>query len=173
MDTIIKNTMILILLYNTLLWSNSSSIQEGKMKALFVEKFALFSEWPDSTSTTHFTLAFLGESEVTRQMEKLYKKKFMGYKVKLIFIKPNDTIPPCHLLYVATTDSITIKKVIGVYQRLPVLTVSDVDNAYAMGIIITMFIEKKKLRFEVNRIALEETPIGISYKLLQLSKKKK
>ena len=90
-----------------------------------------------------------------------------------IIIKRYKTIKEidnCQILFINLKDEVQIKSVLSELKDKSILTVSDADNFAASGGIIGFFMEKNKIRMQINADAAKNISLGISSKLLSVAK---
>ncbi len=146
----------------------SQPISQEKVKAVFIEKFALFSEWPQEDSL--FIFAILGESGVTDAIREIYTSRFIGKKIEIIDVTLSDSIPHCHILFIAHKEKSDLTTLLDTIAHRPILTISDQRGFGNVGVIINMYLERNQVRFEINKRALQESSLALSYKLMQMAK---
>ena len=74
----------------------------------------------------------------------------------------------CHILYIGSADPAYIQKAVEAIRGSPVLTVTDVDPAMAMGV-INFVIQDNRVRFNVDEAAAVQNDLALSAKLLGLA----
>jgi hypothetical protein len=71
-----------------------------------------------------------------------------------------------HILYFATRDRATIRKILDRAKLHSILTVGEVDGFTRMGGIIDFFTENNRLRFRVNVDAAQRQGLKLSSQIL-------
>lgn len=144
---------------------------EYKLKAVFLERFTRFIEWPDnsdfSDSTKPFIITVIGENPFGKTLDELYEKtKIKNKKVQIKYIKDIKKIDSCHILFISASMSNSLDKILDYTRTRPILTIGDHPDFALRGVIINFFIKNKKVRFEINEKSLEQSRLYISYLLL-------
>ncbi len=154
--------------------ADAASPTEYQLKAAFLFNFAKFVEWPPSSfrnDQSPITICVLGEDLFGPVLEETVKAQTVGNRglaVKRITRVSRDDA--CHILFVSSSEEHRLDQILGRTQNWPVLTVGDIAIFTAVGGIINLVLEEKKVRFEVNLDAAERAGLKISSRLLRLAK---
>lgn len=158
----------LLLFYSLLL---SQPISEERVKAVFVEKFAQFTEWPETLNDDSLlVIAIQGESGVSMELVEFLHNSSKKSNYKIVLLGIDDSIPFCHLLFIAHRNEKRLHKTLESLESNPVLTISDARGFAEEGVMINLYTEHKKVRFEINKDALDRASVVISYKVLNMAK---
>jgi len=151
-----------------------SQSSEFEMKAVALEKLALFIEWPKSVpenTTDNFVIAVLGQNLFGTTLEQVYKNhKIKEREVKIIYINDIDQLPECQMLFIPKLKKSALVKILDHVKTMPVLTVSDTEGYALAGCLINFFNFEGKLRFEINQKAMKLAGFTVDYKLLRVAK---
>jgi YfiR/HmsC-like len=173
----IKAIVLLFVLWSTVLAVLTRGIaasdqivntEEFMGKAVFLQKFAQFINWPEESNISDlskpFIIGIIGSEEMRRELTEIYSKvKIKKKRVEVIMINGADEIPKCQLLYILKPEKVDFKEVLNVANKNPVLTVSS-DKGYAQkGIHISMYKKREKVKFEVNQGAIKKSPLSAAY----------
>lgn len=152
-----------------------AQISEYDVKAVYLERFARFVEWPEksavSDSSQPFILGVIGENPFGSILEQIYsKQKIKDKKVEIRYISDTNEIPGCHLLFISKSKEKALSKILSFTGEKPVLTIGDTKGFADKGVLINLYIDKNKVRFEVNEEAVKKSGLSMSYHLLQVAK---
>lgn len=75
----------------------------------------------------------------------------------------------CHLLFVSSSERDRIARILDLVKKSPVLVVGDTPEFEGMGVGINFYIQENKVRFRINKEAVERTGLKISSELLGLA----
>jgi len=156
----------------------SSQPSEYMLKAVALEKLALFIEWPDEQKTDMdqpFIIAVLEPNPMSKALEEVYQKhKIKGktVKIKIIHdIRELDRITPCHVLFIPELSPTKLAKILEITRKKPVLTIADAEGYASLGCDMNFYFNAEgKLRFEINQEAMKADGFTIDFKLLNLAK---
>lgn len=151
----------------------SDQIEIDFAKALFVERFCKFIEWPNQQSN-EFVIAYIGTHDsFYAQLKKVFKNNSVKDRpIKLVLISDLDTINKfnVNLLILGDDPFINLNEVNRYSKSKSILTISHKDGYCMKGVIINFFIENDRLRFEINDKNLKQAGLTASYHLLRLAK---
>lgn len=173
---------IIVLLLITLMFSGSFAngkdlkYHEYLLKAVFLERFTRFIEWPlykkfDDHSEP-FVIGVINSNPFNSMLETLYKNQNIKEKpVDIRYIKKIKEINGCHLLFIGNTSMNSLTRIIESIRDYPILTISDSKGYCHKGVHINMYIdENNQIRFEINNKAASHSGLSISYLLLKVAR---
>lgn len=173
-------------------WADSLSSREYQVKAAFLYNFIQFVDWPEeklADSNEPITISIVGDDPFGDAFEPIKDKKVKGRSVVVKRFKSFEeleksieknksqsdqeieTLVNCHLLFICFSERKNLEKIINAVKDRNVLTVGEMEGFLEAGGIINLFVEEKKLRFEINVAAAERAGLKIRSKLLRLAKR--
>jgi hypothetical protein len=174
-----KNIYLIILLSYLFLpsgaFAQADAYTEYTMKAIFLERFTRFVEWPpraeiDDTSKP-FIIAVIGNNPFGPKLDNIYStQKIRNKKVKIIYASNVDEIAGCHLLFISKSEEKRLDKIISLTRDKPILTVSAAKGFAEKGVLINFYILNGLIRFEINETAVRESGLSTSYLLLKTAR---
>jgi len=104
-------------------------------------------------------------------LDKIASTKTVGNKKIAVrrFESPGDCAP-CHVLFVSSSEAERLDGVIAKTKGAHTLVVGDTEGFARRGVAINFFIERNKVRFEINPAAARRAGLKISSKLLRLAR---
>jgi YfiR/HmsC-like len=155
--------------------SKSAEVPEYTLKAVFLERFARFVEWPDGTiqsdATRPFVISIIGGNPFNSTLDHLYAdRKIKGRLVQIRYISDPGEIQDSNILFIATSSKEVVDVIISVTQTKPVLTVSDQKGFADRKVHINLYSQDKKFPFEINLQAVQRSGLSIDYLLLNIAK---
>ena len=171
----------LTLLITTLLFSSPGlttdfDTREYTLKAVFLERFTRFIDWPDDKSTdekaTSFVIGIIGSPDFSALLRDIYQiQKIQGKNVIVKDLDNLETLQNIHLIFIANISDSALKDLLKQTHNRSILTVSDTEGFAERGVMINFFMSRKqKMRFEINEQAIKHSDLYISYKLLSIAK---
>lgn len=151
------------------------SAPEYKIKAAFLYNFIVLTEWPTNvfkSAKTPFRIGVLGKDPFGRVLEETMKGKIVhGRKIEIDRISGKDDagLKTCHLLFIAHSEESHVEKIISSLEKLPILTVGEIDRFNYRGGMIWLKKEKEEIKFRIRRGTAQEANLKLSSKLLALS----
>lgn len=154
---------------------NATQFMEYTVKAVFLEQFTRFIEWPDTSgmydTSKPFILGVLGENPFGATLEEIYStRKIKDKNVKISYFSGIDEVEGCHLLFISKSMEKELSHILSYTKKKPVLTVSDTEGFAEKGVLINLFLEGNSVRFEINEAVVRESGLFISYLLLKHAK---
>jgi hypothetical protein len=144
---------------------------EYQVKAAFVYNFIKFVEWPADRAPAagDVRLCVLGKVPVMASFEELRGQEVAGRRLIVTELQELNGAGACQVLFVAPSLSRRLPDVLAAVAGRPVLTIGDTDGYAEKGIMINMYLENKRVRFEINASAARAAGLRISAKLMGLA----
>jgi hypothetical protein len=136
---------------------------------VFLYNFTQFVEWPPQAlnSNTAFVIGILGGDPFGNYLDAVVaNEKVGGRPIVVKRFNSVSEIGRCHLLFIHNANT---KDVVQAVQGKNILTVGDDDNFLRDGGIIRFFIERSRIRLQINAAAARASSLDISSKLLRLA----
>ena len=170
-----KIWLITLIIFNIIVISGLGQEAEYQIKAIFLEQFTRFIEWPVSSSLSDtsrsFIVAVIGENPFDSILEQTYaRQKIKHKKVEIRYLSSPDEIKDIHLLFISGSCKTILPEIINQTKDEPILTVSDTEGFAENNVLINFYLAGEKIKFEINEKAVHESGLSISYILLNLSK---
>ena len=146
---------------------------EYEVKAVFLERFARFVEWPGGAlpePPEPFRIGVLGDDPFRGLLEKAYASRFIrGRPVVIRHAATLGEIGPCNLLFISSSLSPRLDVILSKLRTEPVLLVGDTPGYGEAGVHLNFYLSGGKVRFELNPAALRQAGLGVSYLLQQVA----
>lgn len=148
--------------------------REYEVKAAFLFNFAKFVEWPAGKLTTNsapIRFGVLGRSDdfAADFRKTLEGKTIDSHPVALEFYSDELPASAPHILFVSKSERRNFRRILATLKGQPVLTVSEEDGFCEAGGMINFRLDGKKIRFEINQKAAEQSQLRMSSKLLRVA----
>ncbi|MDQ3046265.1 MAG: YfiR family protein [Bacteroidota bacterium] len=146
--------------------SSLSTEQEYDKKAVFLYNFSKYIEWPLEYNGTEFVIGIVGDAEVLAQLQKsMADKKTAGKK---IIIKPYVKGPKYNLVYVTSSKSGSLLSVQKNEKRNKSVLISDEGKNHNIdGSHISFLIDNTKIRYFINKSAIESLGLKVAQELMR------
>lgn len=143
---------------------------ERQVKAAYLYKFAGFVEWPEGSFArpdSPLMIGVAGADALADQLElTVAGRNAGGHPLQVKRVRKGDALAGLHILFVGAMDKGQLQDLLAASQNQAVLTVSDSEEAHALGSIINFVIADDKLRFEVALKQALASHIKISARML-------
>ncbi|MCK4502410.1 MAG: YfiR family protein [Desulfuromonadales bacterium] len=150
--------------------------REYSLKAAFIYNFIKFTRWPAAdTADKPLLLSVAGTNPFGDALLPLTQKQVSGRSIVLTkAIADSDwhdaaLHPPSHILFVAFQDPELFSPVIAAVAGKPILTISDAKGFARRGGCIELRQQQGKIRFILNRQAIQQQGLELSYKVYDLA----
>lgn len=151
-----------------------SESREYNLKAAYLYNFANFVKWPPerfADETAPIVVAIVGEDPFGKLLERTFKDKKVGKRpLQLERFEDASKLADCHVLFVSRSEKKSFAKIVEYGKPRSILIVTEMDGAIGHGGIVNFFIEKKRVRFEIQIDEAKRFKLTISSKLLQLAR---
>ena len=144
---------------------------EYEVKAVFIYNLAKFVEWPP-TNSGKVRLCLLGadpfgDALVPLDNRSVGDKRFISQRIGL---KSDAELKGCDILFVARSEQERLNSLLQTVKGLPILTVGDTDGYARQGVMVNFYLDKDKVRFEINPRATQQAGLKLSAKLLRVGR---
>ena len=143
---------------------------ERQVKAAYLHKFTSFVEWPPGTfadAGSPIIIGVMGADPLADELVDLVAGRTInGRSLGVRKLQPGDSLAGMHVLFLGRLERNRLLEVFAALKGRPVLTVTDSDDAYALGSMINFVLTKDKLRFEVALAPVEASHLKISALML-------
>lgn len=151
---------------------NSGAFPEYLIKAAYLYKFALFTDWPESAfadAIAPLRVCVLGKDPFGPTLETIVGRKVGDRQVVTSHYAGVEGAERCHVLFISRSEKKRLAGILGYLQKRPVLVIADTPNFIQAGGIINLTIVEKKIRFEINARMAERAGLKLSSKLLRMA----
>lgn len=148
---------------------------EYQIKAVFLEQFTRFIEWPESSSVSDsskpFIIAVIGENPFGPILGNTYEERRIKDKdVELRYISSIDEIDSVHILFISDSNRKILPDIINFTKNKPILTIGDAEGFAQKNVLINFYQSDDRIKFEINEKAVHESGLVVSYILFNLAK---
>jgi hypothetical protein len=147
---------------------------EYQIKAAFLYKFLSFVEWPPQALApdTPLQVGVLGSDAMADELAKVVASRAVnGRPVMVRKVRSSDAFGELHVLFVGRGSSERVPQVLSAAKGRALLTVSESDDAFALGSAINFVVVDDKVRFDVALQRAEQSGLKISARLLTAARK--
>lgn len=171
-NLILTLLMLTTSLIPSLGWTRELSAQENKVKAAFIYQFTNYIDWPESTDDDYqkpFVIAVFSESPLLNELQELAKVRTIKKRpMQIVLVTDLATLTDAQIILVESNSNL-LDKILALKTKKS-LIISHGDGLATKGAMINFFLEGDRLRFEINRSAMDAVKIKPSSQLLKLSR---
>lgn len=150
-----------------------AQVEEYVVKAVFLYKFGLFVEWPDSafsSPASPVNLCIVGEDPFGKSLDTVVAGAQVNRRSVVIRrLKTVGQNLSCHILYAGGSEEQSRAQIIETVRGSYVLTISEGRGAKSDSGIINFVIADNRVRFDIDDEAAAQNGLVISSKLLSLA----
>jgi hypothetical protein len=146
---------------------------EYQVKAAFLFNFAKFVEWPEEALSNEeaFVIGIVGQDPFGHFIDEAVAGKTV--REKRITVKRFSRIEDAsgsHILFISDSETEHVSRIVKLFSRAPILTVSDIDRFAERGGMVELETKQNRVRFAINVAAVERTGLKPSSQLLKLAR---
>ncbi|GAB4109233.1 MAG: hypothetical protein OHK0057_30520 [Thermoflexibacter sp.] len=132
--------------------------------------FTKYVEWPSQRQQGDFVIGVYGDDEMLSITQNLMKNRSISnQKISVRKITKEEDIVVCHIVFVERNFSYKFKSIQPKSQANHILIVTEDSNLAKKGAGINFVIQGDKLKFEMNKSAIESAGLKVSNELVKLS----
>lgn len=155
-----------------LLWGGANTdaevFSEYELKAEFLYRFGQFATWP-KPPTERFTLCLYGSDPFDGRLATFEGKSLNKLPVSIRYPTTLETAKQCQVLFLNPKPATELATWVQALADVPVLTVSDLPNAWADGAGIVLVTEPNRVSFRINLTAVRRAGLTLSSHLMKLA----
>lgn len=146
-------------------------VKPENVMAVYIYNFTKFLEWNDNDSES-FYISVLGNSKIIEPLILIaQKEKINGKKIIIDKINNMNQLKNNSILFIPGEYDSYLQTIIKRAYEKNVLTISNSKGFASKGICINFFVADDKMKFEINKKAIENAGITPNTRLLSLAYK--
>ena len=141
-----------------------------EVEAAYLFDFGKFIAWPAASADTPFVICVLGQDPFGAILDRTVAgESLRGRQVQDRRIAHPQDAPGCSILYISSSESPRLNKILSTLQGAPVLTVSDIPDFVQQGGMIQFVLRDGRVRFAVNLAPAQSSGLSMSSELLKVA----
>jgi len=162
--------LLFVAIFHGPLLAQKISIQDYKVKAIFIYHFTKYIKWSDFDTSEAFNIAILGDSDIVIPLREIARIRSVDdRKVTIKRFQTVEDIDACHILFISESMKNQIDTILQTIGDENILTVSSSEGFADKGVAINFVIVHGKIKFEMNSHALERAGLRASSQLKKLA----
>ncbi|HEX5229385.1 MAG TPA: YfiR family protein [Bryobacteraceae bacterium] len=154
--------------------ADGDAVEEYRLKAAFISKFAGFVDWPPQVwknAADPIVICVLGENPFGSALDQAISGRTAhDHKLAVRYAANPKQCAACQIVFISSSERNHFRSVLKGIPPSGVLTVSDADNFTDDGGMIDLPLESDRVRIVINIDAAEQAGLHISSKLLSLAR---
>ncbi|MDD2933928.1 MAG: YfiR family protein [Methylotenera sp.] len=145
-------------------------VPEYQMKAAYLYNFATLTTWPTHVNNA-VRICVLGNDSFGGALQQITKNASGSVQITLSYLSNIDNAQHCQILFIDVSALDNPAELLKKLEKMPVLTVTDNLDFFNAGAMIGLFLDNKRLAFDVNYAQAKNAQLFISSKLLRVARK--
>jgi len=170
----VRALRVLVLVAFSLAALRADGVDEYELKAAFLGKFVKYVTWPAERlgeKREPLVLAVLGHDPFGRKLDQAVDGlRVNGHALEVRRVEQLHDLAAVHVLFVPQREAEHLDEILGATHAASVLVVGESPDFAARGGAIGFYVDKEKLRFEVNLEAARRQNLRISADLLKVAR---
>lgn len=142
-----------------------------QVKAAYLFKFTSYAEWPSRTfadAASPIVIGVMGDDALADELVHVVASRTVNGRALTVrkVRRGDDSLDGIHMLFVGRLEKNRLSEMLASLKGRPILTVTDADEALALGGMINFVVTGDRLRFEVAPTTAEFSGIKISALML-------
>jgi hypothetical protein len=147
---------------------------EYQVKAAFIVNFPKFVEWPPTRSLppgAPLVLAVLGDDPFGPSLrEAAAGKRAAGHPLEVRAVTSPREAAAAHVVFVSGSERGRLPALLKDLERAQVLTVGDSEGYGVAGVMVNLYLDDRRVRFEVNQQAVTRSGLKLSAQMLGVAR---
>lgn len=143
---------------------------EYQVKAALVFNFLRFVDLPAQRIFNNKIHLCSFENNPLSQELKLLDNRQIGENRIVYMELKEDNLEKCSVFIVNKRGKEELNSLLEKVYQMGILTISDIDGFGELGVVINMFVQDEKVKYEINLDAADKTGVKISSRLLAIAR---
>ncbi len=144
-------------------------VSEFQVKAAFIFNFAKFVQWPAESGA--LVIGVVGNEALAQAVTRAIEgRTIAGRSIEVRHLLATDSPAGCHVLHISNLAEQDTSALLVRVQGA-VLTIGETPRFLRDGGMVRVFVEDRRLRFQINRRQTDVAGLRISAQLLSLAAK--
>jgi hypothetical protein len=146
---------------------------EYALKSVFLYNFCHFIEWPDSAFTSPndpLIIGVIGDDPFGHLLtEAVEGETYHNRPIKIEHYRSPKEVRHCHLLFVPRSENSHLDQILAAVGGSSVVTVGETDDFLDRGGMITLPVDRNRVRLRIAPSPLRAANLSVSSKLLRVA----
>lgn len=149
--------------------AQSRPAEEYEVKAAYIYNFAKFVDWPSSVGS-RLRLCLVGPSPFGGALDGIRGRLVKERALEVVQLDGDASAAGCQMLFVSAAEERNLDRIVARARGSDILLLGDSEGFAQRGIMINLYVEEGKVRFEINLPAIRRSGLSVSSKLLSLGR---
>lgn len=153
-----------------------SEVPEYQLKAEFLERFTRFIEWPPQANVyrdgSHpFVIGIVGRDPFGDHLRTMLAGRTLkGHRGEILYVFDLEQVSSCDLLFISSSEEGRLLEILAQASGRPILTIGDTPGFAQAGVVINLYVDGDRIRFEINEKAADRSGLKVQAKLYNLAR---
>jgi hypothetical protein len=151
--------------------AHAATPSEYQVKAVFLYNFSRFVEWPETAFAdpkSPFVVGVFGFDPFGADLDEAVRgESVRGHPLVVRRVRNAAEVADCQILFIHHSERERVAEVLAAVDNRSILTVSDMENAAKLGVMIRFVTEKGRIRMRINADSARAARLTISSNLLR------
>ena len=167
----LRSYLALVVLVIASFSSQAATDEQYKVETAFIYQFTNYITWPPDSTKDAFVISVVGDSKLTRSLEKLAQVKTVkGQKMLIHQITDSSQLKRSDIVVIGSSNEKILDEITKKTKGTHALIISFSHGFATKGSMINFYLDDGRIRFEINRAALEAEKLQASSQLLKLAR---
>lgn len=152
-----------------------ADVDEAQVKSAFLYKFVGYIEWPPRVLPNPdgaLVIGVLGADTIADNLAQLVAAHPIGGRqIEVRKLRRGDSLKGLHVIFIGGSDSSRLTEILAATKGQPILTVTESEQALALGSVINFVVIDDKVRFDVAPPPTDPGNLKVSARLLAVARK--
>jgi len=141
---------------------------EYQVKAGVLYNLIAFTTWPEAAPPV-LNVCIYGPDPFGREIDALHGRKVGSISLAIRRASSVESLAACHVVFIGQAAIGNLPRVMEYIGNRPILTVADMPDGIARGIVLNMEMTEGRLSFRANLAEARNRGLSLSSKLLRLA----
>jgi hypothetical protein len=149
-----------------------ASMSPSDVEAAYLYNFGKFIRYPavQGQDSSSFSICILGEDSFGGTLDSLVTNELIeGRRIVARRLTSVAAANNCQIVFIAASEETRLAKDLAVFEKKPVLTVSNLPGFLDHGGMIQFLLQNNRVRFAVNLKPAEQSGLSLSSELLKVA----
>jgi len=144
--------------------------QDYKLYKVYIYNFTKYIQWPTDKQSGDFIIGVVGKSAMLEELQSIAASRTVGSQKIVIKEFSNATdVDNCHVVFIPSNKSNLLGELSTKFGNKPVLIITEKTGLGKQGSNINFVLIDGKLKYELNKEAIEKTGLKVSTELTKLA----
>lgn len=144
--------------------------QDYKLHKVYIYNFTKYIQWPSEMQSGDFIIGVLGKSTMVEELQAIAASRTVGAQKIVVkeFANASD-VDNCHVIFIPTNKSSSLGDLVTKFAGKPTLIITEKSGLGKQGSNINFVLVDGKLKYELNKDAIDKTGLKVSAELTKLA----